>query len=456
MDCLEDLSNEVLRLRRALRTAAIGIWDWDLRTGAFAYSAEARGILGLDPDVEVTLDLLRAVTYPDDLPLTSAQAQTAINSCEPSRQHYEYRIIRADTREVRWVRAEAEPIFEDQDGRAKAVRYVGTLEDIHDRKATELALADAERRQRLAIDAARMALWEYDIASETIIGSPELNRLFGFGAEEERSLQDFVACYLPGERERVRQAGREALEAGRTHFEVEYRVRRADGACRWLLLRAEVLQRPDGTYDRVLGVVMDIDERKQAAERQHLLVRELNHRVKNSLSVVQAIAGQTFRKNVPSDKALEIFRGRLSALASANEIVMEGDRLEASLASLVHRVTAPYRDHGQDPFLIDCGDVRIPPTLNAPLALALHELSTNAAKYGALTAPGGRVTITCGSVGDALSLAWKETGGPTVRQGGPDGFGTKLLRAILSREFISLDLVFEPDGVRCDIRMPRG
>lgn len=455
MDCLEDLSNEVLRLRRALRTAAIGIWDWDLRTGAFAYSAEARGILGFGPNVEVTLDLLRSVTYPDDLAVTSAQAREALTSGEPSRQHYEYRIIRADTREVRWVRAEAESIFEEEDGRPKAVRYVGTLEDIHDHKATELALADSERRQRLAIDAARMALWEYDIASETIIGSPELNRLFGFPAEEERHLQDFVACYLPGERERVRQAGREALEAGRTRFEVEFRIRRADDACRWMLLRAEVLQRPDGTHDRVLGVVMDIDERRQAAERQHVLLHELNHRVKNSLSVVQAIAGQTFRKSVPNDEALEIFRGRLSALASANEIVMEGERLRVGLDALIGRITGPYRDRDSDPFLIECADLTIPPPLNAPLALALHELLTNAAKYGAISSADGRIAITCRPVGENLALSWKETGGPAVHQES-DGFGTKLLRRILSQEFLSLELLFEPDGVRCDILMPRG
>jgi PAS domain S-box-containing protein len=331
---------------------------------------------------------------------------------------------------------------------------VGTIEDIHEGKVAQVALLESERRQRLAIDAARMALWEYDIATETIAGSPELNRLFGFPQHEARGIADFVACYLPGERERVRRAGLDAIESGEPFFEVEFRIR-VGGSPRWVLLRAEVIKRADGTFERVIGVIMDIEEHKKSAEAQRLLVRELNHRVKNSLSVVQAIAGQTFRAGIPHEQALAAFNGRLGALAAANEIAVQGDRAELGLRTLIEQIVAPYRDAHNDPFDIVCGAEQIPGELSSRVALALHELCTNAAKYGALSVPAGRVLIRCREADETVTLSWKETGGPQVEPVSETGFGTRLLTRILARDFLALDLVFEPDGLRCDMEMPR-
>lgn len=450
-----NLENEVASLRRALRIAGIGIWDWDLRTGAFTYSPEARAVIGIGADVEVSLQLLRSLTHPDDLPVTSAQAAAALGAAGPSRQHYEYRIMRADTGEVRWVRAEGEAVFEADEKLSNAVRYLGTIEDIHDRKTAELALADAERRQRLAIDAARMALWEYEIGTGTIKASPELNRLFGFGEAEDRGLADFVGCYLAGEQDRVRNTAREALAEGRRDFEVEFRIRRADGAERWMLLRAEVVPGAGGEFERVIGAVMDIDERKRSSMRQELLLRELNHRVNNSLSVVQAIAGQTFREDVPVRLALRAFLGRLGALAAANHAALGVDAEDAlSLCDLVECIVAPYRDEGADPFTIECADVRLPAALAVPLALALHELCTNAAKYGALRTTEGSISITCTENETAAVLEWKERGSLSSSAAGAPGFGSRLLKEVLPRQFLYLEHTAEADGVRCRIAIP--
>ena len=449
-----DRRSEIVRLRRALRAAGIGIWEWNLETGAFSYSAEARAVIGVGPDAEITLPLLRSLTHPDDLPITFAQARAAIDGAEPSRQHYEYRLIRADTGETRWVRAEGEALFEEREGRRVAVTYLGTIEDIHDRKTAELALAEAERRQRLAIDAARMALWEYDIDTGRIIGSVELNRLFGFPETEEPSLADFAACYLPGERQRVRAAGQKALDEGRTDFEAEFRIRRADGGERWMLLRAEVTVRATGGYDRVIGVVMDIDERKRSSLRQELLLRELNHRTKNSLSVIQAIAGQTFREGVPLRDALRSFQGRLAALAAANDAAMADEEKAVDLRDLIERITAPYRETGADPFAIACTALRVPSVLAVPLGLALHELATNAAKHGALRTESGSISISGRINGGAGEVEWKEHAGSLATGGQTPGFGTRLLKHVLARQFLYLEHISEPDGVRCRIGIP--
>ena len=449
-----DRRSEIGRLRRALQAAGIGIWEWNLETGAFSYSAEARAVIGVGPDVEITLSLLRSLTHPDDLPITFAQATAAISATEPSRQHYEYRVIRADTGGTRWVRAEGEALFEERGGNRVAVAYLGTIEDIHDRKTAELALAEAERRQRLAIDAARMALWEYEIDSGRVIGSPELNRLFGFPETKEPCLADFTACYLPGERERVREAGQKALGEGRTDFEAEFRIRRADGCERWMLLRAEVIPRDAGGHDRVIGVLMDIDERKRSSLRQELLLRELNHRTKNSLSVIQAIAGQTFRDGVPLRDALRSFQGRLAALAAANDAAMADEEKAVELRDLIERIIAPYREEGADPFTIACTELRVPSVLAVSLGLALHELATNAAKYGALRIQTGRISISGRIKGKAGELEWKEHAGPLAAGAEVPGFGTRLLKNVLAPQFLHLEHVREPDGVRCRIGLP--
>ena len=452
---LSDHQSEIGRLRRALRAAGIGIWEWDLQTGAFSYSAEARAVIGASPETEITLPLLRSLTHPDDLPITSAQAAAAIGATELSRQHYEYRIVRADTGETRWVRAEGEAVFAPRDGSPTAITYLGTIEDIHTRKQAELALADAELRQRLAIDAARMALWEYDIHTERLIGSPEINRLFGFPDSAEPALADFTACYLPGEQQRVRHTAEKALADGRNDFEAEFRIRRTDGDERWMLLRAEVLSDTAGANERVIGVLMDIDERKQSSLRQDLLLRELNHRTKNSLSVIQAIAGQTFRDVVPVEKALRSFQGRLAALAAANDAAMAREEKAVDLRDLIERVVAPYRDAGADPFSIACEAVPVPSALAVPIALALHELATNAAKYGALSHLQGRVAIVCEAGQTTAELEWKEeTSLAGASPSGTSGFGTRLLKDVLARQFRYLEYVREPDGIRCRIGLP--
>jgi PAS domain S-box-containing protein len=448
------LRESELRLKIALKAAQIGIWDWDIPTDTMEYSARARAICGFPPGVPITFAMARAVTHPQDLPHTSAQAQRAIDPVIRDRNPYEYRVVRADTGEVRWVVAHGEAIFTKVDGATKAVRYLGTLQDITERKETETALQEAETRHRLAIEAARMAVWEYDIATGEVKSSAALNRMYGLPDDAKPTIEDLRQCYAPGERDRVQKAGQEALERGERQFEVEFRCRRGDGSFYWLLLRAEIMFSRTGEMERVIGVLMDIDERKRYTERQNLMARELNHRVKNSLTVVQALATQSFRHHAVGD-ALKVFQGRLQALAQANNVLLENDWQVFDLLPLVEEITGPYRDEGgDDPFVIDGDDVALPPSVNVPVALALHELCTNAAKYGALSVPGGRVVIRWRPQAENVELTWAEIGGPKVASPGEQGFGMRLLTQVLSRELGGIDLSFSEEGLTCTMLLP--
>ena len=194
------LEESGLKLRLALRAANLGVWDWTLETNEMNYSPRAREIYGFTPDETVTFAKVRDATHPEDLPRTSALAKLALNPSIRSREPYEFRIVRADTGEERWILAHGEAIFEEVEGVTRATRYLGTIEDITRRKATELALQESERRQRLALEAARMAVWELDLATDSLTSSAELNRIYGLPADCRPTLEDLRALYVPGER----------------------------------------------------------------------------------------------------------------------------------------------------------------------------------------------------------------------------------------------------------------
>ena len=446
-----------VRLRLAVRAAHIGIWDWDLETGEITYSPRAREIYGLAPDQAITHELVASATHPRDLERNAELTRRALDpAIREKTASYEYRIRRLDTGEIRWIEASGEAMFAEVEGKPMAVRYLGTIQDITDRKRSEAALAKSETRQRLAIDAARMAVWDYDFATDTFRGSPELNRIYGFEPSANPTAEQLRACYGPGEQERVREATEKAIRDGERQIEVEFQCRQPGGDTRWVLLRAEVTLAEDGSYDRAIGVLMDIDARKRSDERQALLLRELNHRVKNSLSVVQSLAAQSFRGDNAKPEAVRDFRDRIQALAKANDVLLQQDWVAFSLPALIGQIVEPYLDHHRQRFVIDGDNLDLPPPLNVPVALALHELCTNAAKFGALSADDGHVEIRWRQAGGHIELDWSEHDGPPVATPQDDGFGTRLISKVLASQIGEVDLSFPESGVRCRMRFRAG
>jgi len=194
----------------------------------------------------------------------------------------------------------------------------------------------------------------------------------------------------------------------------------------------------------------DITERKSADARQRLLVNELNHRVKNSLATVQAIAAQSLRGPDVSAEARERFTARLMALARANNVLVAETWAGASLASVAAEMAGPHGDGER--FTIAGPEVHLAPALATAMALGLHELATNAAKYGALSTPGGQVALIWTVEGEGadrrFSMTWRESGGPPVGAPGPAGFGTRLIRRGLARELqAQVELAYPPDGL---------
>lgn len=255
-----------VRLSLAVEAADLGIWEWDLLRNSFVYSARARAICGFPLHGEITYEDVRGVTHPDDLPTTRAIAARALDPAIRERQPYEYRIIRRDGAQ-RWVRAHGYAIFGDIDGETRALRYIGTLEDITERTLTQAEAKNTARQMRIALEAAQMAVWSLDLTSGTLSSSAEFNRLLAFPDGAEPSIVDIEACYAPGERERVQAEWQACLDERRPRHTAEFNIDRRDGVRRRLMVVCEVSYADDGAPLRALGVIIDVTEHRLAAER---------------------------------------------------------------------------------------------------------------------------------------------------------------------------------------------
>jgi two-component sensor histidine kinase len=202
-----------------------------------------------------------------------------------------------------------------------------------------------------------------------------------------------------------------------------------------------------------VGVLVDITAQKLAEQNAAMIAREMQHRVKNALTVVQTLAAHSFRGNTDVEEVRRSFMGRLGALAAATQSVTSDGWSDSDLHQLIEQIVKPYRGAERDPFLLQGPAVHLPRKGATAVALGLHELCTNAIKYGALSVPDGRVKIDWSMRDEMLLLTWTELDGPVVANPPAKGFGTTLLQRGLL-EPGAVDLVFESTGVVCHFRVP--
>jgi two-component sensor histidine kinase len=254
----------------------------------------------------------------------------------------------------------------------------------------------------------------------------------------------------PEDRERTFAAWASCVTSGDS-YDIEHRVQRRDGTYRWARSRAFPRRDADGQIVLWYGATEDIHERKVAEEHQRLLINELNHRVKNTLATVQAIAFQTLKGDISLPEARTRFESRLMALSKAHNMLTEQNWDGAGLRRVITDATEFLASEGNR-FVLEGDAIWIAPRAALALSLALHELSTNAAKYGALSNEKGIVSIRWRRDGNRLVLEWKESGGPPVVKPGRRGFGSRLIERGLSADLGGrAAILFEPDGLSCSI-----
>jgi two-component sensor histidine kinase len=241
-------------------------------------------------------------------------------------------------------------------------------------------------------------------------------------------------------------------------FEMVFPLKGADGAFRPFLTRVLPHRDAEGRLVRWFGTNTDISGEREAAARQQLLVDELNHRVKNTLATVQSIAAQLL-KGTPDAELREAFDGRLVALARTHDLLTRGSWESASLRDLLLQEFAPYQSEEGTRFVVEGPDLGLNPKAALTLGMAFHELTTNAAKYGALSKPAGQLRVTWevprASGPRALRLKWVETGGPPVTKTRHKGFGSTLIERGLSLDLGGeVRVAFDPSGLICTMEIP--
>jgi PAS domain S-box-containing protein len=267
----------------------------------------------------------------------------------------------------------------------------------------------------------------------------------------ERNRGRYWPSQWPADHRAAVEGALEEARAGRT---ASFRAfcPTARGAARWWETTVAPIHAPDGRVLRLLATSRDVTSELEAEAHRRLLVGELNHRVKNTLAIVQSIAAQSLRNAGITPKVREAFEGRLMAVAATHTVLTDENWRAVGLRDIVAGAVSPYCAT-REQLALSGDDLQLAPKPAVTFALALHELATNAMKYGSLSA-GGRVAFDCGidRSADRLALSWIESGGPPVRPPTRRGFGSRVLAQALAQELrgtVSLD--FQSSGLQCGV-----
>lgn len=313
-------------------------------------------------------------------------------------------------------------------------------------------LLASEQRRSLALAAGKMGGWDWDRINNLYFWDQGQRRIFGVGTDFMVTAENIRTLIYPDDLTVLDQAWDGLLATG-APFQMEYRVRRPTGEIRWCLSSAAATHEASGALVRVSGVTIDITDRKAAEERQTLLSREVDHRAKNALALVQSIVRLTRHVN-PADYARAI-EGRINALSRVHTVLSQSRWQGADLGGLLRDELAPFRTGENDKIDIAGPELSLDPACAQTLALALHELTTNAAKYGALSGPAGRLRVHWSMSGDHLNLEWNEDSGSTIAKPDKNGFGTKIIVSSIESQLggkVKHD--WRPDGVSCVLSIP--
>lgn len=385
-------------------------------------------------------DLLRTV-----FPMPQAEAEAALE-----RDGTWTGDLRHRARDGREVVVTARKILRrDAEGRPMAV--LEALTDVTEQRRVERERHRANALLRGIIAAAPGLIYAKDRQGRMLLANGAVTTLIGKPWAEVKGRTDLENLDDHAQAEAVIANDRSIMEQGDT-VELEELVGKKGHEPRVWLSTKTPLRGPDGQVEGLIGVSMEITGRKRAEERLHLMVHELNHRVKNTLATVQSIASQTLRNADPAMR--RVLDNRLQALAIAHDVLTREGWQGAELNDVVAFALAPYGGRQNERFHVSGPSVWLPPRAALAIAMGLHELATNALKYGALSpsATEGWVELLWSRSEGRLHLTWMERGGPPVTPLSRRGFGTRLIERGLAQDLDGrVELAFSPRGVTCTV-----
>jgi PAS domain S-box-containing protein len=313
-------------------------------------------------------------------------------------------------------------------------------------------LQQSEVRRSLALAAGQMGSWEWDRETGRYSWDDGQFRIYGVEPETFAVTAENIRASIHPEDWDLLREGFENIASTKRAHQMEFRIRRPSGQIRWCMTSAAASIGENGEVNRISGVTFDVTERKASEEKQTLLAREVDHRAKNALALVQSILRLTQADTLPQYTAT--VEGRIRALSRAHTILSQSRWQGASLRGLIDEELAPFK-LGGNTIDIQGPDVVLSPTSAQTIALALHELATNAAKYGALSVPQGHLKLNWSLEDRLVKFDWRESGGPETAAPNRKGFGTRIIVASIEQQLGGKVLLnWHREGLFCGFAIP--
>jgi PAS domain S-box-containing protein len=322
-----------------------------------------------------------------------------------------------------------------------------------ERRRHEAVLRESEAGLQEALTAGAVTAFEWDVRSGASRRSNNAAQILGFDPREPFSASGFLQHVHPADRAQFKAHVR-GVSPETSSYALTFRFIRPDGQEVWLEETSRAEFDAAGQFVLLKGLTRDITARKRAEERQDMLIAEFDHRVKNILARVAVVAMYTRQGSRSMDEFIQTLDGRIQSMATAHSLLSQSRWTGAGLADLARHQLEPYTTEANT--TVQGPNVMLTAAATQAVAMVLHELVTNAAKYGALSSPNGRVSVQWEAPEGSLSVAWRETGGPPVAASAPQsGYGTSLIRDLIPHELGGkVDLVMAPEGVQCTIVIP--
>ncbi len=352
--------------------------------------------------------------------------------------------------EVRWRRVAAIP-RPQPDG---SVLWDGLQFDVNDRRRLADELLEQRERVEVAVEATDLGLWELEIRTQRLTWSDRNRTIFGVAAADEVTPRFFTHLLHPDDRPKLAEAYRVAADpAGDGGYYAVYRIVTPDGDLRWVESRGRVIL--DAAGPRLLvGTSLDISERRATDERRTLLLGELAHRAKNGIAIVMSMVSQSARGAETVKEFETRLMARMQAMATSQDLVTASGGRPVDLREVVDTALAPF-DRRRFDVDDSLSGVSITGEIAVGLGLMLHEMATNAVKYGALSSDKGRVILARQATpAHRVGFEWREDGGPEVKPTNRSGFGTRLLQQALRTQNGTVTFDFEPQGFRARVECP--
>lgn len=441
------------QLGAALAAGDLGVHVYYPQTNRLVWDDRMRDLWNVSSDRVIDYDLFMDRLHPDDREKTQIEVNKALDPSTGGQYLAEYRVMQPDG-SAKWIRADGKMRFED----GKPERMVGTVKDITRRHEEEMQMRQYAARLELTYEVTGIGAWEWQMDGDVSTWSPTLYDLLKADRDIKPSLQAFSKFIVEEDRQRVKDDLDTALETD-AMFDSQFRIIRGDGEKRVLVGKGRLIRDGAGKPTMMIGINYDVTEEVAREERRELLTSELNHRVKNSLATIQSIAAQTLRNSDDIDAFKTSFLGRLRAISKAHDLLVNGGANDANVADLVSSQVSPYAGAGRGQIKAAGPRIILGASVAHGLGLVLHELATNASKYGALSTEAGHVAIEWSSAErdgkPAIRMTWRESGGPPVTPPTRTGFGSMLIEKSLSHSIGGETTISYPrEGVVVVIECP--